>query len=230
MTCAASLAHLGDERLVLAEPARDQLGRARGRAPFAPTVATTISTPCSDRCRRSRSATSRTSPTPSPSTNVTPVSTRSTIRGPRSSSSTTRAVLGEHDRARRHTAVARELGVRREHPELAVDRHHGLRADEAEDRPDLLRVAVAGDVHRRDLLVQHLRAGLGQPVDRVVHAQLVPRHRLRGEDDRVAALDGHRGMVAVRDPRQRGHRLALASRAEDHRLVRRELLELRSGG
>ena len=83
-------------------------------------------------------------------------------------------VLGEHDRARRHTRVASELGVRSEHPELAVHRHHGLRADEAEDRPDLLRVPVAGHVHGRDLLVQHLGAGLREPVDRVVDAELVP--------------------------------------------------------
>ena len=49
--------------------------------------------------------------------------------------------------------------MRREHPELAVHRHHRLRPDEREHRPQLLRVAVAGDVHRRDLLVQHLGAG-----------------------------------------------------------------------
>ena len=95
----------------------------------------------------------------------------------------------------------------------------------AEDRPQLLGVAVARDVHRCDLLVQDLGAGLRKPVDRVVHAELVSGHRLRGEDHSVAALDAHRRMVVVRDPRQRRHRLALAARAEDHRLVRRELLD-----
>jgi hypothetical protein len=81
-------------------------------------------------------------------------------------------------------------------------------------------------VHGSDLLVQHLGAGLGQPVDRVVHAELVPGHRLRGQDHGVASFDGDGRVVAVRDAGQRGHRLALAARAEDHRLVRRELLEL----
>ena len=154
----------------------------------------------------------------------------STIRGPRSSSSTTLPFSASTIEPAGTPAVASELGVRCEHPELAVDRHHGLRADEAEDRPDLLRVAVAGHVDGRDLLVQHLGAGLREPVDRVVDAELVPRHRLRGQDDRVAALDGDGRMVVVRDPRQRRHRLALAARAEDHRLVRRELVELAAGG
>ena len=52
-------------------------------------VVTTISTPSSERWRRSRSATSEMSPTPSPSTNVTPDSTWSTIRTPSRESSTT---------------------------------------------------------------------------------------------------------------------------------------------
>ncbi len=52
-------------------------------------VVTMIRTPSSDRRRRSRSATSWTSPTPSPSTKVTPASIRSTIRGVRPCSSST---------------------------------------------------------------------------------------------------------------------------------------------
>ncbi len=48
-----------------------------------------IRTPSSERWRRSRSATSRTSPTPRPSTNVTPDSTWSTIAAPAVDSSTT---------------------------------------------------------------------------------------------------------------------------------------------
>ena len=52
-------------------------------------VATMISTPSSDRRRRSRRATSCTSPTPSPSTKDTPVDTSSTTRTPSRESSTT---------------------------------------------------------------------------------------------------------------------------------------------
>ena len=85
---------------------------------------------------------------------------------------------------------------------------------------------MPGNVHGGDLLVEHLRPALGQTVDRVVHAKLVPRHRLRGQDHRVAPVDPHGRMVVVRDSRQGRHRLALAARAENHRLARRELLEL----
>ena len=73
------------------------------------------------------------------------------------------------------TPASLASGVRGEHPVLAVDRHHGARADEREQRSQLLAIAVAGDVDRRDLLMQHLGAGAGQAVDRVVHAQLVAR-------------------------------------------------------
>jgi hypothetical protein len=78
-------------------------------------------------------------------------------------------------------------------------------------------------VHGRDLLVEHLGAALREAVDRVVYPKLVPRHGLRRDDDGVAFLDGHGRVVVVRDPRQGGHRLALAPGAEDHRLVRPEL-------
>ena len=64
-----------------------------------------------------------------------------------------------------------------------------LRAEQREDRSQLLGVRVAGDVHGRVLLVQHLGAGLREPVDRVVDAQLVSGHRLGRDDHGVAALD-----------------------------------------
>ena len=82
-------------------------------------------------------------------------------------------------------------------------------------------------MHGGDLLVEHLRACLCELVDRVVNAQLVSRHRLCRDDHRVAALDVHRGMIVVRDPRESGQRLALRPRAEDHLLMRGELLEIR---
>ena len=53
---------------------------AAGR-PLPVIVATTMRTPSSERCFRSRSATSEMSPTPSPSTKVTPASIVSTMRG-----------------------------------------------------------------------------------------------------------------------------------------------------
>ena len=78
----------------------------------------------------------------------------------------------------------------------------------------------------RVLLVEHLGAQPGEAVDRVVDAQLVPGDRLRRDDHRVAPLDLH-GMVAVRDPGQRGQRLSLAAGAEDQHLARPVVVELR---
>ena len=99
------------------------------------------------------------------------------------------AVLGDEDPLLGDAGLACELRVRGEHPVLAVDGHHVARPQEREHRPQLLLARVAGDVHGRDLLVQHLGAGAGELVDRVVDAELVARHRLRGDDHRVARLD-----------------------------------------
>ena len=87
------------------------------------------------------------------------------------------AVLGDHDPIVGDAAVVRELRVRREHSVLAVDRHHGARPDEREQRPHLLGAGMPGDVDRRDLLVQHLCAEARKAVDRVVDAELVARAR-----------------------------------------------------
>ncbi len=113
-----------------------------------------------------------------------------------------------------------------EHPELAVDRHHRLRPDEAEQRAHLLGARVARDVDRRVLLVQHLRSVSREAVDRVVHAQLVPRHRACRHDHRVATLDPDGRVVVVGDPRQRRERLALRARAENQLPPRLELVQV----
>ena len=59
-----------------------------------------------------------------------------------------RAVLGDEDALVGNTRVAGELRVRREHPVLAVDRHHVARTEQREHRPQLLLARVPGDVHR----------------------------------------------------------------------------------
>ena len=133
------------------------------------------------------------------------------------------AVVGEHDPGCRHAGVSRQLRVRGEHPVLAVDRHHRPRAQQRQHRAQLLGAGVARDVHGGDLLVQHLGADAREPVDRVVHAQLVPRHGLGGDDHRVATFDRDVRVVVVGDPRQRRHRLALAAGAEDQHLVGRQI-------
>ena len=172
------VAQLLEQLLVLGEAARDQLGRRDLAAVRSATVVTTISTPSSESRRRSRSATSWTSPTPRPSTNVTPAGIGSTMPTPSRRQLDDGAVLGDHDPRRRDARLAAEPGVRGEHPVLAVDRHQRLRAHEREHRAHLLRARVPGDVHHRDLLVQHLGAEPREPVDRVVDVQLVAGHRL----------------------------------------------------
>ena len=79
-----------------------------------------------------------------------------------------RAVLGDHDRARRNARITCQLRVRGEHAELAVDRHHVARTQQRDERPDLLRARVPRHVYGRDLLMQDLGAGLGELVDRIV--------------------------------------------------------------
>ena len=116
--------------------------------------------------------------------------------------------------------------MRREHPELTVHRHDRARPEQREDRAQLLCAPVTRDVHRRVVLVQHLRARPREPVDRVVHAELVPGDGLRRDDHGVARFDRHRRVVVVGDARHRRHRLALASGAEDQLLVPRKLGEL----
>ena len=112
--------------------------------------------------------------------------------------------------------LARELRVRREHPELAVHGHHRPRAQQREHRAQLLGVPVARDVHRRDLLVQHLRA-------RTCASRLIvswTRSSFPGTGFAEMITVSPRStvigrVVVVRDPRQRRQRLALAAGAED---------------
>ena len=164
------------EQLVRARRSRARSapgGRPRRRRSCA-SVATMIRTPSSDRWRRSRSATSWTSPTPRPSTNVTPAVDLADDPG----AVRRRARRPSRSRRARSPPPARPPRA----PARRAPRASGTRRarasppwpDEREHRPQLLRVAVAGDVNRRVLLVQHLGADLCEPVDRVVDAQLVP--------------------------------------------------------
>ena len=218
-------AQLVEQLIRLREPARDQLGRRRGTAVRA-----------GKRGDDDHHAVLGQS-TPVTQRDVRDVADRETVyehdaavhairqAHPACRKLDDRAVLGKHDRARGHAGVSRHLRLGGEHPILAVHGHHGFGPHEADHRADLLRVAVSGDVHGRDLVVQYLRAGTRELVDRVVHSQLVPGDGLRGDDHRVAALDLDGGMVAVRDPGQRGHRLTLAARAEDEHPLGRVVVE-----
>ena len=116
--------------------------------------------------------------------------------------------------------------MRGEHPVLAVDRHQCFGSDECEQGAKLLGAGVTRHVHRGDLLVQHLGAETREAVDRVVHVELVPGHRFGGDDHRVTTLDLDVLVVAVGDPRECRHRLALAAGTEEHDAARRQLHRL----
>src|SRR4051812_1776425 len=76
-----------------------------------------------------------------------------------------------------------------------------------------------------DVVVKDVRTDLEQVVDRPPHNLLVARDGTRADDDRVAGLDLHPAMVAVRHPRETGHGLALGAGRGDNELVVRDLLD-----
>ena len=80
---------------------------------------------------------------------------------------------------------------------------------EVEHQLQLFLARVAGDVGVADGVVDDVRAGLEQVVDRPRDVLLVARDRARAEDDRVAGLDLDEPVVPVGHPRQAGHWLAL---------------------
>ena len=98
-----------------------------------------------------------------------------------------RAVLGAEDVLARDADGLRELAVDQHPLEVAVDRHHVLRAREVDHHLDLLRVAVAGGVDRRVAGRHDLAADVVEPVDRLVDRALVAGDRRRAEDHGVAA-------------------------------------------
>ena len=159
---------------------------------------TTMSTPSSASRRRSRSATSWTSPTREA------VDERDSgldlVDDPRAAA----RELDDRRRSRRSGCARRGTPASRASFACAASIRYspwiGITwrgRSEREHRPQLLLARVAGDVHRRDLLVQHLGARARELVDRVVDAQLVPGHRLRGDDHGVAAA---RPMTALWSP------------------------------
>ena len=75
---------------------------------------------------------------------------------------------------------------------------------------------MPGDVDERHVLPQDLRAAAEQGVDGAADHPLVPRDHARGEDHEVARARVDVLVLARRDERDGGVRLALAPRREDH--------------
>ena len=190
-----------------------------------------IRTPSSAMWRRSRSATSPMSPTPSPSTNVTPTSTLVDEPHALGAQLDDRAVLGQHDRGR--PARPTPGPSARSRPASGTRRGSAsppsaVRGRTACGSPPASRARRRAP--RAFSSCSTSAPALRELVDRVVHAQLVPRHRACGEDHRVAALDGDGLMVVVGDPRQRRHAARPGCRYRGSPPPRRGTRRARSAG
>ena len=76
-----------------------------------------------------------------------------------------------------------------------------------------------------DRVVEDVRAGLEEVVDRARDVLLVARDRARRHDDGVAGLDLDEAVVAVGHPGEAGHRLALGAGRRDDQLPVRVVLD-----
>ena len=190
-----------------------------------------IRTPSSARRRRSRSATSRdvadAEPVDEGDAGLDLVD--DPRRRPRSSS-TTVPFSPIRIAVRGHAGLAREPRVRRQHPVLAVDRHHrasagratsSVRSSSEQAWPETWTGAISW--------CSTSAPGCASWLIESWTRSSFPGTGLRRDDHRVAALDRDRRVVAVGDPRQRRHRLALAAGAEDQLLVRAGARRARRG-
>ena len=118
------------------------------------------------------------------------------------------------------------LAVADEHAVLAVHRHEELGTGEGQHQLLVLLEAVARDVDALALAVDHLGAQHHQPVNGVHHRDGVPGDRARGEDDRVARLDLHLGVLTAGDAAQGSQRLTLTTGHEQQGLAVGEVANL----
>src|SRR3972149_4539915 len=122
------------------------------------------------------------------------------------------AGLDDEHVLRRDAGLDRQAPMLDLHPELAVDRDEVLRLREAEHELQLFLAGVARDMGPLDRVVEDVRAGLEEVVDRPAHVLLVAGDRAGADDDRVALADLDEAMVAVGHPGEARHRLALGAR------------------
>ena len=79
---------------------------------------------------------------------------------------------------------------------------------------------MAGDVHQRVAVGDDIAAQIDEPVLDTPDRALVARDGARGEDDEIALVELHVGMLVLGDAGHRRARLALAARAQQDDLVR----------
>src|SRR6266487_553087 len=107
-----------------------------------------------------------------------------------------------------------------------MDRHEELRSDQAQHQLQLFLRAVAGDVHIREALVEHLGTLAEEIIDRAMHHLLVARYRRCREDHCIARLYANLAMILIRDTRQGRSWFALTPGTDDHYLFRLKLIDI----
>ena len=141
---------------------------------------------------------------------------RSTMRRRDSSSSTTEPFSASTIRVRGHAASRGELRVRRQHAELAVDRHDRTSAGRA---PSIVRSSSALPWPETCTgAISWCRTSAPDFASRLIASWTRSSFPGTGLAEMITvspALDLHRRVVVVGDPRQRRERLALAAGAED---------------
>ena len=118
------------------------------------------------------------------------------------------------------------LGVLNKHAVLAVHRHEELRFGQGQHQLLVLLEAVTGHMDAFALAVNDLGPKHHQAVDRVDHGNRVSRDRAGGEDDRVAGLHLHLGMLPTGDAAQSGQRLTLTAGHQQQRLAIGHIIDL----
>src|SRR6476469_9539907 len=128
------------------------------------------------------------------------------------------AVLGEHDVVLVDAGGDGELGVGIHVPPLAVHGKDVARLDDVVAVEQLARAGVARDVHLGIALVHDVGAEAHEAVDDAVDGVLVAGDEAAREQHRVAGADVD-AVLAVRHPREGGHRLTLGAGADEDELV-----------
>ena len=113
----------------------------------------------------------------------------------------------------------RQIAIERHVPVLAMERNDISRLDQVEHRHQLVVASMSGNVDLRARPVDHFGPRVEELVDDAIDGRFVAWDRRRRDDDGIARADRDIAMVAVRDPAQHRHRLALAAGDDENDLV-----------
>ena len=96
-------------------------------------------------------------------------------------------------------------------PELAVDRHEGLRPNHIEEGLQFFLSSVSGHVHSSIAAVKYGRAGFEEAADDLGNRRLIAGDRGGADQDGVVRIDVDEFVAARGNERQGGKRFSLTS-------------------